>query len=112
MKDFAVEDEVMINTQNLVSNQPTKALNDKRYKPFRILQQFHFFYKFNIPSEWYATDIFHVSNLIKAANPKQPPLTEQRNPLPEPAVINDENQVEWALEKILNSQYSGPNHHL
>ena len=51
IKNFIIEDEVMINIQNLVSNQFTKALNDKRYKPFRILQQFHFFYKLNISSE-------------------------------------------------------------
>ena len=112
IKNFAVENEVIVNTQNLVSDQSTRALNNKRCEPFRILQQFHFFYKLNIPSEWYAIDTFHASNLTRAADPKQSPLTEQRNPPPEPAVINDKNQAEWALEKILNSQYSGPSHHL
>ena len=55
---------------------------------------------------------FHASNFTRAADPKQPPLTKQKNPLPEPAVINDENQAEWALNEILNSQYSELNHHL
>ena len=100
----------MINTQNLISNQSIKALNDKRCESFRILQQFHFFYKLDIPSEWYITDTFHISNLIKTVNLKQLPLTEQRNSLPEPAVINDKNQAKWVLEKILNSQYSESNH--
>ena len=103
MKDFAVGDEVMINTWNLVSDQPTRALNDKRCGPFRILQQFHSFYKLDVPPGWYATDTFHASNLTRAADPKRPPLTRQRNPPPEPAVINDENQAEWVLEEILNS---------
>ena len=103
IKNFAVEDEVMINIWNLVSNQSTRALDDKRCGPFRILQQFHSSYKLDIPPEWYTTDIFHASNLTRAANPKQLPLTEQRNPLLEPAVINNENQAEWTLEEILNS---------
>ena len=94
MKNFAIEDKVIINTQNLVSNQSSKTLNDKKHELFRILQQFHFFYKLNIPSEWYVIDIFHVSDFTKAADSKQSPLTEQRNPLPEPAVINDKNQAE------------------
>ena len=87
-------------------------MNDKKHEFFRILQQFYFFYKLDVSPEWYITDTFHVSNLTRAANLKQPPLIEQRNPPPEPAVINDKNQTEWALEKILNSQYSELNHHL
>ena len=51
VKDFVIEDEVMINIQNLVSNQSTRALNDKRCESFRILQQFHSSYKLDIPSE-------------------------------------------------------------
>ena len=98
-----IENEIIINIQNFVSNQFTKTLNDKKYKFFRILQQFYFFYKFDISSEWYITNIFYASDFIKAANLKQPPLTGQRNPLPEPAVINDKNQTEWALDEILNS---------
>ena len=81
------------------------------YEFFRILQQFHSFYKLNILSEWYITDIFHISNFIKATDSKQLPLTEQRNPLPESAVINNENQAEWVFKKILNSQYSELSHH-
>ena len=109
IKNFVIENEVMINIWNFVSNQSIKVLNNKRCKPFRILQQFHFFYKLNVSSEWYATDIFHVSDLTKVTDLRQPPLTEQRNPLPELAVINDKNQTEWALEEILNLWYSESN---
>ena len=83
-------------------------MNDKRCKFFKILQQFHFFYKFDILSKWYTTDIFYISNFIRAADSKQSLFIEQKNPLPESAVINNKNQTEWALEEILNSQYSGP----
>ena len=76
IKNFAIENEIIVNTQNLVSDQLIKALNDKRHKSFRILQQFYSFYKFDIFSEWYITDIFYVSNLTKAADSKQSPLTE------------------------------------
>ena len=103
IKNFVIEDEVIINIQNFVSNQSTKTLNNKKHEPFRILQQFHFFYKLNISSEWYITDTFHINNLIRVADSKQSPLTEQRNPPPELAVINDKNQAEWALDEILNS---------
>ena len=112
IKNFTVENEIIINIWNLVSNWPTKALNDKRCEPFRILQQFHFFYKLNISSEWYVTDIFHISNLTKTVDSKWSSLTEQKNLLLKSVVINDENQTEWALEEILNSQYSKSNHHL
>ena len=70
MKNFIIKNKVMINTQNLISDWSTRALNDKRHEPFRILQQFHFSYKLDVLSEWYATDIFHVSDLIRAADPK------------------------------------------
>ena len=50
-ENFVIEDEVIINIQNFVSNQPIKALNDKKHKPFKILKQFHFSYKLNISSE-------------------------------------------------------------
>lgn len=112
IKNFAVKNKVIINTQNLVSNWSTRALNDKKCESFRILQQFHFFYKLDVSSEWYATDIFHASNLTRATDSKWPPLTEQRNSLTEPAVINDENQTEWALDEILNLWYSEPDCHL
>ena len=112
LEDFAVGDEVIINIWNFVSDWSTRALNDKKHKSFRILQQFHFFYKLDVFSEWYATDIFHVSNLIRVTDPKQLPFTEQRNPLLKLAVINNKNQAEWVLEEILNLQYSGSNCHL
>ena len=48
-------------------------------------------------------DIFYVNDFIKVADLKQLPFIEQRNPLPELAVINNENQTEWALDEILNS---------
>ena len=38
IKDFVIENEIMINTQNLVSDWPMRALNDRRCGPFRILQ--------------------------------------------------------------------------
>ena len=112
LENFTVENEIIINTQNLISDWSTKTLDDKRYKLFRILQQFHFFYKLDISFEWYTTNIFHVSNLTRATKPKQPPLTEQRNPLLKPAVINNKNQTEWVLEKILNSWYLRSDCHL
>ena len=112
LKNLAVGNEVIVNIWNFVSDWSTKALDDKRCESFRILQQFHFFYKFDVFSEWYITDIFHASDFIRATDSKQLPLTEQRNHLPEPAVINDENQAEWVLEEILNLWYSGPGHHL
>ena len=112
IKNFAVGNKVIINTQNLVSNQSMRTLDDKRCEPFRILQQFHFFYKLDVPPEWYTIDIFHVSNFTRATNSRQPPLTGQRNPLPEPAVINNKNQTKWTLEEILNSQYSESNCYL
>ena len=102
IKNFMIEDEIMINIWNLVSNQSTRTLNDKKCELFKILQQFHFFYNLDISSEWYAIDIFYASDFTKTTDLKQSSLTGQRNPSPEPAVINDKNQTEWALKKILN----------
>ena len=112
IKDFVIEDEVIINIQNLISDWLIRALNNKRCEPFRILQQFHFFYKLNIFFKWYTTDTFHISNFIRVINSKQLPLTKQKNSPSESAVINNKNQAEWVLEEILNSQYSELNHHL
>ena len=112
LKNFAVENEVIINIWNFVSDWFIRALNDKKCESFRILQQFHFFYKFNVFSEWYTTDIFHVSNFTKAINSKWLPFTGQRNSLLESAVINNKNQAEWVLEEILNLWYSGSGCHL
>ena len=106
VENFVIKNEVMINIWNFISNWLMRALNDKRCEPFRILQQFHFFYKLNVSSEWYITDIFHINDFMRVTDSRWSPLTEQRNPLPEPAVINDENQTEWMLEEILNLWYS------
>ena len=76
IKDFAVGNEVMINIWNLVSDWSMRALNNKRCKPFRILQQFHFFYKLNVLSKWYTTDIFHISDFTRVTDLKWLPLTE------------------------------------
>ena len=92
----------MINIWNLVSDWSTRALNNKKCESFRILQQFYSFYKLDVPSEWYITDIFHASDLIRVTDSKWLPLAEQRNLSLESAVINDKNQAEWALEEILN----------
>ena len=83
-----------------------RTLNNKKCESFKILQQFHFFYKFNVFSEWYITDIFYISNFIKTIDLKWLPFTEQRNPLLKLTVINNENQAEWVLEEILNLWYS------
>ena len=109
-ENFMIKDEIMVNTQNFVNDWFTRALNDKKHESFRILKQFHFFYKLDVPSEWYVMDIFHASDLIRAADPGWLSLTEQRNPLLELAVINSKNQAEWVLDEILNSQYLRPNH--
>ena len=106
IKNFVIKNEVIINIWNFVNDWFIKALNDKKCEPFKILQQFHFFYKFNILSEWYTIDIFYINDLTRAADSKWLPFTEQRNPPLKSAVINDENQAEWVLNEILNSQYS------
>ena len=112
VKNFAVKNEVIINIWNLVSDQSIRTLNDKKCEFFKILQQFHSFYKFNIFSEWYIIDIFYVNDFIRVTDSKQSLFTEQRNPSPEPAVINNKNQTEWAFKEILNLWYSESSCHL
>ena len=70
IKDFTVKNEIIINIWNLVSDWPTRALNDKKHKSFRILQQSHFFYKFNVFFEWYIIDIFYVSDFTRVTSSK------------------------------------------
>ena len=65
LKDFAVENEVIINTQNLVSDQSTRTLNDKRHESFRILQQFHSPYKLNFSLNDTPLTFFMLATLLE-----------------------------------------------
>ena len=76
IKNFVIENEVMINIWNLVSNQSTRTLDDKKCGTFRILQWFHSFYKFNVSSKWYTTDTFHTSNFTRVINSRWLSFTE------------------------------------
>jgi len=60
-----VGDNVWIENKNIQSNQPSKKLDNKRYRPFRILKNIGSeVFQLELPEEWAIYNIFNEDLLI------------------------------------------------
>ena len=97
---YKVGDMVLLDNTNLHSTRPARKLDDKRFGPFRIMEQVSpVNYRLDIPRRWHlSTHMFHVSKLRPfIADP-----TSITPPPPPPDLIGD--HYEYEVETILNSR--------
>lgn len=63
-EEYAVGDQVWLETTNINTDRPKKKLDHKRLGPFRITQKLsNVVYKLDLPSSWRIHPVFHVSKL-------------------------------------------------
>lgn len=96
-------DEVYLDAKNISSARPTKKLDKKFYGPYQIEKVLDSHsYQLKLPYEFGKTHrTFHPSLLLPA---NQPGLPGQVDPPAPPISINENGELLWAIEAILNTR--------
>src|SRR5436309_1446721 len=93
---------VFLSSKNIKTTRPSKKLDDKILGLFKVLEKIGTSYRLELPKIITIHNVFHPSLLRKAADD---PMPGQKNDLPEPIVVDNEN--EWEVEDILDSRLYG-----
>ena len=89
-------DDVWLEAKNIHSNRPSKKLNQKRYRPFKILKAF----QLKLPEGWIIYDVFNEDLLTRCKEPHY--KGQYRELAPPPDIINEEKEYE--VEEIRKHQ--------
>jgi hypothetical protein len=93
---------VFLEGTNLTTDRPTKKLGDKRYGPFKVLQQIgRSSYKLALPRSW--SKVHPVFNEI-LLTPYRPPVHGQQPPIARPPPILIDDTTEYEVEEIVDSR--------
>jgi len=88
---------VWLENKNIQSNQPSKKLDNKRYRPFRILKDIGSgIFQLKLPEGWVIHNMFNKDLLIRCVEPKFKGQHEELAPLP--IIINEEE--EYKVEEV------------
>ena len=96
---FEVGDDVWLDSRNLRTDRPSKKLDDKMIGPFRITAKHGSSCVLDLSSTMSVHSTFGVNLLRKDSDNALP---GQRNDVPPPIVIDDEE--EWEVKEILESR--------
>ena len=97
---YEVGDQVFLSSKNIITDRPSKKLEDKMLGPFPIVKKVGTSYELQLPQTMKVHNVFH-SNLLR----KDPgnPLPGQIQEPPGPIVTADNE--EWQLADIVNSRW-------
>jgi len=88
-----VGDHVWLENKNIQSNRPSKKLDNKRYRPFRILKNIGSgAFQLELPEGWAIHNIFNEDLLTRCVEPKF--KGQHKEPTPPPTIINEEEEYE------------------
>jgi len=88
-----VGDHVWLKNKNIHLNQPSKKLDNKRYRPFKISKDIGSgAFKLEHPEGWMIHNVFNEDLLTRCTEPKFKGQHEE--PAPPPTVINEEEEYE------------------
>ena len=88
-----IGDNVWIDNKNIQSNWPSKKLDNKRHRPFRILKNIGSeVFQLELLEEWAIYNIFNEDLLTWCVEPKFKGQHEE--PAPSPTIINEEEEYE------------------
>ena len=92
-----VEDNVWLENKNIYLNKPSKKLDQKRYRSFRISKNIGLeVFQLELPEGWMIHNIFNKDLLTKC---KEPQFKGQHMELaPPPTIINEEE--EYKVEEV------------
>lgn len=107
---FQVNDQVLLSTSNLNTNDRARKLISKYIGPFRIKKVISdVVYELELPDTMRRIHpVFHISKLKKYNNADQQfpirTIHQQNNIRPLPEILNDTGEEAWEVEKILNKR--------
>ena len=88
-----VGDHVWLDNKNIQSNRPSKKLDNKRYRPFRILKDIGLgAFQLELPEGWMIHNVFNEDLLTRCVEPKF--KGQHKEPAPLPTIINEEEEYE------------------
>ena len=102
---YHLSDLVFLSIRNIPSARPVQKLDHKFIRPFKVIEAVNSHsYRLDLPPEFRLIhNVFHTSLLQPSPND---PLPSQTNPPPPPIVFDDNGDVLWAVESILDSRRS------
>ena len=99
-----VGDHVWLENKNIHSNQPSKKLDNKRYRPFRIAKDISLrVFQLELPEGWIIHNVFNKDLLTRCVEPKF--KGQHRDPAPFPTIINEEEEYE--VEEVRKHRKQG-----
>ena len=86
-------DQVWLENKNIQLNWPSKKLDNKRYRPFRITKNIGSgVFQLELLEGWMIHDVFNKDLLIQCMEPKF--QGQHKNPASPPTIINEEEEYE------------------
>jgi len=88
-----VGNNMWLENKNIHSNRPSKKLDNKRYRPFRISKDIGSgAFQLQLPEGWMIHNVFNENLLTQCVKPKFKEQHEE--PAPLPTTINEEGEYE------------------
>jgi len=88
-----VEEHVWLENKNIQSNQPSKKLDNKRYRPFRITKDIGLgAFQLELPEGWMIHNVFNEDLLTRCVKLKF--KGQYKEPAPPLTIINEEEEYE------------------
>ena len=92
-----VEDNMWLESKNIHSNRPLKKLDQKRYRPFRILKEIgQGAFQLKLPEGWMIYDVFNEDLLTRCKEPHY--QGQHMEPAPQPTIINEDE--DYTVEEV------------
>jgi len=99
-----VREHVWLENKNIQSNQPSKKLNNKRYRPFRITKDIGLeAFQLELLEGWMIHNVFNENLLTQCVEPKF--KGQHKEPAPPPVIINEEEEYE--VEEVRKHRTQG-----
>ena len=88
-----VDDHVWLENKNIQSNRPSKKLDNKRYRSFRITKDIGLgAFQLELLEGWMIHNVFNEDLLTRCVEPKF--KGKNKEPAPPPTIINEEEEYE------------------
>ena len=93
LQELKPGDYIWLENKNIHSNQPSKKLDNKRYRPFKISKGIRSgAFELELPEGWMIHNIFNEDLLTQCVEPKF--QGQRKEPAPPPVIINEEEEYE------------------